>query len=43
MTNGPSFEAVARQLQRFGDEVCSYFHDKYPAHDHPAIPEGARW
>lgn len=43
MTNGPSFEAVSRQLRRFGDEVCSYFHDKYPAHDHPAIPEGARW
>jgi alkanesulfonate monooxygenase SsuD/methylene tetrahydromethanopterin reductase-like flavin-dependent oxidoreductase (luciferase family) len=43
MTNGPSFEAVREQLRRFGAEVCSHFNERYPAHDHPAIPEGARW
>lgn len=43
MTNGPSLEAAREQIQRFGEEVVSYFHARDPAIDHPAIPEGARW
>ena len=41
---GPSFERVRDQIYRFGEEVVTAIHQKYPtAPDHPAIPAGARW
>jgi alkanesulfonate monooxygenase SsuD/methylene tetrahydromethanopterin reductase-like flavin-dependent oxidoreductase (luciferase family) len=44
MPTGPSFEKARECIQRFGEEVCSYFHRKPdPAMDHPAIPEACRW
>jgi alkanesulfonate monooxygenase SsuD/methylene tetrahydromethanopterin reductase-like flavin-dependent oxidoreductase (luciferase family) len=43
MVEGPSFPEVAEQIQRFGEEVVSHIHKKYPAPDHPAIPEACRW
>jgi alkanesulfonate monooxygenase SsuD/methylene tetrahydromethanopterin reductase-like flavin-dependent oxidoreductase (luciferase family) len=44
MPNGPSFPEAAESLQRFGEEVVSYFHKRDPDPiDHPAMPEGARW
>lgn len=43
MPTGPSLEAAKEQILRFGEEVVSHFHEKYPVPDHPAIPEGARW
>jgi hypothetical protein len=44
LPTGPSFEATREAIQRFGEEVVSYFNDKDPEPiDHPAIPEGARW
>lgn len=43
MPTGPSLEATREQIQRFGEDVVSYFHQKYPAIDHPAIPETSRW
>lgn len=39
---GPPLEEVREQVQRFGEEVVSYFHAS-PPDDHPAIPQGARW
>jgi alkanesulfonate monooxygenase SsuD/methylene tetrahydromethanopterin reductase-like flavin-dependent oxidoreductase (luciferase family) len=43
MPTGPSFEKTRETIQRFGEEVVSYFHKKDPPLDHPAIPEGCRW
>jgi alkanesulfonate monooxygenase SsuD/methylene tetrahydromethanopterin reductase-like flavin-dependent oxidoreductase (luciferase family) len=43
MPGGPSMEAAAEQIQRFGEEVVAPIHAKYPAPDHPAIPEACRW
>jgi alkanesulfonate monooxygenase SsuD/methylene tetrahydromethanopterin reductase-like flavin-dependent oxidoreductase (luciferase family) len=41
---GPSFDETREAIQRFGEEVVSYFHKRDPvAPTHPAIPEGARW
>jgi alkanesulfonate monooxygenase SsuD/methylene tetrahydromethanopterin reductase-like flavin-dependent oxidoreductase (luciferase family) len=40
---GPSLEEVEEQIQRFGEEVVSYFHKRDPAPQHPAIPAGARF
>jgi alkanesulfonate monooxygenase SsuD/methylene tetrahydromethanopterin reductase-like flavin-dependent oxidoreductase (luciferase family) len=40
---GPSFEATREAIQRFGEEVVSYFHRRDSASQHPAIPLGARW
>jgi hypothetical protein len=36
-------EATKEQILRFGEEVVQPLHAKYPAIDHPAIPQGARW
>jgi len=43
MPTGPSFEKARECIQRFGEEVCSYFHKKDPPIEHPAIPESCRW
>jgi alkanesulfonate monooxygenase SsuD/methylene tetrahydromethanopterin reductase-like flavin-dependent oxidoreductase (luciferase family) len=43
MPTGPSLEQSKDTIQRFGEEVVSYFHKKNPPLEHPAIPEGARW
>lgn len=43
MVTGPSLEATKEQILRFGEEVVQPLHAKYPAIDHPAIPQGARW
>lgn len=44
LPNGPSFEAVREQIQRFGEEVVGPIHRKYPTPiGHSAIPTGARW
>jgi len=43
MVEGPSLEKAAEQIQRFGEEVVQPIHKKYPAQDHPAIPEVCRW
>jgi alkanesulfonate monooxygenase SsuD/methylene tetrahydromethanopterin reductase-like flavin-dependent oxidoreductase (luciferase family) len=43
MPTGPSMEAAKEQIQRFGEEVVQPIHRKYPAPDHPAIPEACRW
>lgn len=43
MPTGPSMEAAKEQIQRFGEEVVQPIHAKYPAPDHPAIPEACRW
>jgi hypothetical protein len=43
MPTGPSLEAAKEQIQRFGEEVVQPIHRKYPAPDHPAIPEACRW
>lgn len=40
---GPSMEAAREQIQRFGEEVVQHIHRKYPAPDHPAIPEACRF
>jgi|TARA_Y100000031_G_scaffold150555_1_gene190207 alkanesulfonate monooxygenase SsuD/methylene tetrahydromethanopterin reductase-like flavin-dependent oxidoreductase (luciferase family) len=43
MVTGPSFEATRDQILRFGEEVVQPLHRKYPAIEHPAIPEVCRW
>jgi alkanesulfonate monooxygenase SsuD/methylene tetrahydromethanopterin reductase-like flavin-dependent oxidoreductase (luciferase family) len=43
MPTGPSMEAAHEQILRFGEEVVAPIHKKYPAPDHPAIPEACRW
>ncbi len=43
MVTGPSFEATRDQILRFGEEVVQPLHKKYPALDHPAIPQACRW
>jgi alkanesulfonate monooxygenase SsuD/methylene tetrahydromethanopterin reductase-like flavin-dependent oxidoreductase (luciferase family) len=43
MPTGPSLEATREQIQRFAEEVVSYFHAKYPPIEHPAVPEQSRW
>ncbi len=43
MVKGPPLEQAAEQIQRFGEEVVQPIHKKYPAPDHPAIPEACRW
>ncbi len=43
MVTGPSFEATRDQILRFGEEVVQPLHKKYPAINHPAIPEPCRW
>lgn len=43
MVTGPSFEETKEQILRFGEEVVQPLHKKYPAIDHPAIPEACRW
>jgi alkanesulfonate monooxygenase SsuD/methylene tetrahydromethanopterin reductase-like flavin-dependent oxidoreductase (luciferase family) len=43
MVTGPSFEETREQILRFGEEVVQPLHAKYPAPDHPAIPEACRW
>jgi alkanesulfonate monooxygenase SsuD/methylene tetrahydromethanopterin reductase-like flavin-dependent oxidoreductase (luciferase family) len=43
MVKGPSLEATREQIQRFGEEVVQPIHKKYPAIDHPALPEVCRW
>jgi len=43
MATGPSMGETAEQIQRFGEEVVSYFHERDPAPDHPAIPAACRW
>ncbi|QEC46455.1 LLM class flavin-dependent oxidoreductase [Baekduia soli] len=43
MVEGPPLAEVAEQIQRFGEEVVAPIHKKYPAIDHPAIPEACRW
>jgi alkanesulfonate monooxygenase SsuD/methylene tetrahydromethanopterin reductase-like flavin-dependent oxidoreductase (luciferase family) len=44
LPTGPSFPETREAIQRFGEEVVSYFNKKDPQPiDHPAIPEGARW
>ena len=40
---GPSMEAAKEEIQRFGEEVVQPIHKKYPAPNHPAIPEACRW
>ena len=42
MPTGPSFEKTRECIQRFGEEVCAYFHKKDPPIEHPAIPEACR-
>ncbi len=41
--NGPPIELALEQIQRFGEEVVTPIHKKYPAPDHPAIPAACRW
>ncbi|MCY3954108.1 MAG: hypothetical protein OXG69_16435, partial [bacterium] len=43
MVTGPGFEAAREQILRFGEEVVRPLHKKYPAIEHPAIPEACRW
>ena len=43
LSTGPSLEATLEQVHRFGEEVVGPIHRKYPAPDHPAIPEACRW
>ena len=43
MVTGPSFEAAREQILRFGEEVVAPLHKKYPAIEHPAIPQACRW
>ncbi len=43
MVTGPSFAASRDQILRFGEEVVQPLHKKYPAINHPAIPEACRW
>ncbi|WP_028066445.1 LLM class flavin-dependent oxidoreductase [Solirubrobacter soli] len=43
LTTGPSMEAAREQILRFGEEVVAPIHARYPAPDHPAIPEACRW
>ena len=43
MPTGPSLEEAHEQIQRFGEEVVQPIHKKYPAPDHPALPEVCRW
>jgi alkanesulfonate monooxygenase SsuD/methylene tetrahydromethanopterin reductase-like flavin-dependent oxidoreductase (luciferase family) len=43
MVDGPSFDETKEQILRFGEEVVQPLHAKYPAPDHPAIPEACRW
>jgi alkanesulfonate monooxygenase SsuD/methylene tetrahydromethanopterin reductase-like flavin-dependent oxidoreductase (luciferase family) len=43
LSTGPSLEAAAEQIQRFGEEVVRPIHARYPAPDHPAIPPACRW
>jgi alkanesulfonate monooxygenase SsuD/methylene tetrahydromethanopterin reductase-like flavin-dependent oxidoreductase (luciferase family) len=43
MPTGPSMAAAREQIERFGEEVVQPIHKKYPAVDHPAIPEICRW
>ena len=37
------FEAAREQILRFGEEVVQPLHRKYPAIQHPAIPQACRW
>lgn len=43
LTTGPSLEAAREQIIRFGEEVVRPVHARYPAPNHPAIPEACRW
>jgi alkanesulfonate monooxygenase SsuD/methylene tetrahydromethanopterin reductase-like flavin-dependent oxidoreductase (luciferase family) len=43
MVSGPSFEATRDQILRFGEEVVQPLHKKYPAIEHPAIPQACHW
>jgi len=43
MVTGPSLAATRDQILRFGEEVVQPLHRKYPAPDHPAIPQACRW
>jgi alkanesulfonate monooxygenase SsuD/methylene tetrahydromethanopterin reductase-like flavin-dependent oxidoreductase (luciferase family) len=43
MPTGPSLEAAAEQITRFGEEVVQPIHKKYPAPVHPAIPKTCQW
>jgi alkanesulfonate monooxygenase SsuD/methylene tetrahydromethanopterin reductase-like flavin-dependent oxidoreductase (luciferase family) len=43
MPTGPSMEAAYEQIQRFGEEVVQPIHKKYPAPEHPAIPQACWW
>ncbi|QEC50527.1 hypothetical protein FSW04_25050 [Baekduia soli] len=43
LSTGPSMEATAEQIRRFGEEVVAPIHARYPAPDHPAIPPACRW
>lgn len=43
LTTGPSMEAAREQIVRFGEEVVQPLHGRYPAPEHPAIPEACRW
>ena len=43
MPTGPPMEAAREQILRFGEEVVQPIHKKYPAPDHPAIPQACRW
>ena len=43
MVTGPSFAETRDQILRFGEEVVQPLHKKYPAIDHPAIPQSCRW
>jgi alkanesulfonate monooxygenase SsuD/methylene tetrahydromethanopterin reductase-like flavin-dependent oxidoreductase (luciferase family) len=43
LTTGPSLEATREHILRFGEEVVQPIHARYPAPDHPAIPEACRW
>jgi alkanesulfonate monooxygenase SsuD/methylene tetrahydromethanopterin reductase-like flavin-dependent oxidoreductase (luciferase family) len=43
LSTGPGFSAAAEQIQRLGEEVVRPLHERYPAPDHPAIPQACRW
>ncbi|MDY0042479.1 MAG: LLM class flavin-dependent oxidoreductase [Desulforhabdus sp.] len=43
MVTGPSMSEAADQIQKFAEEVVQPIHKKYPAINHPAIPEVCRW
>ena len=43
LTTGPPMAAAREQILRFGEEVVAPIHARYPAPDHPAIPEACRW